>query len=94
MTSNNNKSTATITTPSWKLEGDYFEGCNCDLICPCIFKGDPDESYCLDSKFPYGKHILPTTQGQTIGTGRFNLLLWIVLSFTHIDIASIIGYLV
>jgi hypothetical protein len=28
------------------LEGDYFEGCNCDLICPCIFKGDPDEGYC------------------------------------------------
>jgi hypothetical protein len=21
----------------WKLEGDYFEGCNCKLICPCIF---------------------------------------------------------
>jgi hypothetical protein len=30
----------------WKLEGDYFEGCNCDSICPCIFKGDPDEGYC------------------------------------------------
>ena len=31
---------------NWKLEGDYFEGCNCDSICPCIFKGDPDEGYC------------------------------------------------
>ena len=30
----------------WKLEGDYFEGCNCDSICPCIFKGDPDEGFC------------------------------------------------
>src|SRR5919197_751864 len=30
----------------WKLEGDYFEGCNCDSICPCIFNGDPDEGYC------------------------------------------------
>lgn len=30
----------------WNLEGDYFEGCNCDSICPCIFKGDPDEGYC------------------------------------------------
>ncbi|HZA08234.1 MAG TPA: DUF1326 domain-containing protein [Nitrososphaeraceae archaeon] len=32
--------------PSWKLEGDYFEGCNCDVTCPCIFKGDPDEGNC------------------------------------------------
>jgi hypothetical protein len=30
----------------WNIEGDYFEGCNCDSICPCIFKGDPDEGYC------------------------------------------------
>jgi hypothetical protein len=28
------------------LEGDYFEGCNCDSICPCIFKGYPDEGFC------------------------------------------------
>ena len=34
------------TRAKWNLEGDYFEGCNCDLICPCIFKGDPDEGYC------------------------------------------------
>ena len=45
MASSNNSS-ATIANPSWKLEGDYFEGCNCDLVCPCIFKGDPDEGNC------------------------------------------------
>ena len=33
---------STITT-SWKPEGDYFEECNCKLICPCIFKEDPDD---------------------------------------------------
>jgi hypothetical protein len=38
MTSNNSH--------DWKLEGDYFEGCNCDSICPCIFLQDPDEGYC------------------------------------------------
>jgi hypothetical protein len=21
----------------WKLTGDYFENCNCDVICPCLF---------------------------------------------------------
>ena len=36
----------TATNLKWKLEGDYFEGCNCDSICPCIFKGDPDEGHC------------------------------------------------
>lgn len=31
---------------NWKLEGDYFEGCNCDSICPCIWLLDPDKGYC------------------------------------------------
>ena len=30
----------------WMLEGDYFEGCNCNSVCPCIFLQDPDEGYC------------------------------------------------
>jgi hypothetical protein len=36
----------TASNTKWKIEGDYFEGCNCDSICPCIFKADPDEGYC------------------------------------------------
>jgi hypothetical protein len=36
----------TTANTKWKLEGDYFEGCNCDIVCPCIFKGDPDEGFC------------------------------------------------
>jgi hypothetical protein len=31
---------------SWKVEGDYFEGCNCDSVCPCIFLADPDTGDC------------------------------------------------
>jgi hypothetical protein len=31
---------------SWKLEGDYFEGCNCDIVCPCVYLLDPDEGSC------------------------------------------------
>jgi hypothetical protein len=30
----------------WKIEGDYFEACNCDSICPCIFLADPDKGFC------------------------------------------------
>ena len=22
--------------PKWQLTGDYFETCNCDVICPCL----------------------------------------------------------
>jgi len=38
--------TASRQKASWKLEGDYFEGCNCKSICPCIFKLDPTEGDC------------------------------------------------
>lgn len=30
----------------WKVEGDYFEGCNCESMCPCIFLADPDRGDC------------------------------------------------
>ena len=32
--------------PDWRLEGDYFDGCNCKSICPCIFALDPTEGHC------------------------------------------------
>ena len=42
-----NNNPATTSSSSWKLEGDYFEGCNCDVTCPCVLaKEDPDEGYC------------------------------------------------
>jgi hypothetical protein len=25
-----------MTETEWKVEGDYFETCNCDFLCPCI----------------------------------------------------------
>jgi hypothetical protein len=30
----------------WRIEGDYFEACNCESTCPCIFLADPDEGEC------------------------------------------------
>ena len=26
-----------MTEASWWLRGDYFENCNCDVVCPCLF---------------------------------------------------------
>jgi len=33
-------------TQAWKLNGTYFETCNCDAACPCIFLSDPTEDDC------------------------------------------------
>ena len=31
-----------MTTPeTWSLKGDYFENCNCEILCPCIVRGGP-----------------------------------------------------
>ncbi len=47
---------------SWKVEGDYFEGCNCQSICPCIFLADPDEGDC---QLTIGWHIQKGHYGST-----------------------------
>lgn len=31
---------------SWKLSGDYFESCNCEVACPCIFLSPPTTGEC------------------------------------------------
>ena len=31
----------------WELNGDYFEACNCDVACPCIFSSyPPPDGHC------------------------------------------------
>ncbi len=30
----------------WKVQGDYFEACNCESTCPCLFLSDPDHGDC------------------------------------------------
>lgn len=32
--------------PSWRLQGDYFEACNCETACPCIWFQPPSEGEC------------------------------------------------
>ncbi|MBV8774056.1 MAG: DUF1326 domain-containing protein [Deltaproteobacteria bacterium] len=34
---------------SWRIEGDYFESCNCDLLCPCLLshaQARPTRGHC------------------------------------------------
>ncbi len=30
----------------WKVSGTYFEACNCDVACPCVFTSAPTEGEC------------------------------------------------
>lgn len=33
-------------TEKWNLTGSYFEACNCDVACPCIFTSAPTQGNC------------------------------------------------
>jgi hypothetical protein len=36
-------------TESWRIEGEYFESCNCEVLCPCLLSGAqarPTEGHC------------------------------------------------
>lgn len=32
--------------PDWQLQGDYFETCNCEAACPCVWLQAPTEGDC------------------------------------------------
>ena len=42
---------ALLATPvfgtDWKIKADYAETCSCDVVCPCLFGGDPTHRECL-----------------------------------------------
>ena len=46
---------------AWSLTGDYFEACNCDVGCPCIFLSDPTHGNCT---VLIGWHIQKGRSGQ------------------------------
>ena len=33
-------------TPSWKVSGDWFDVCNCNIPCPCTFAQTPTYEDC------------------------------------------------
>ena len=33
-------------TSRWQVTGTYFETCNCEAACPCVFLGPPTEGEC------------------------------------------------
>ena len=39
-----------IAKQPWKIQGEYFESCNCEVLCPCLLSDaqprDPTEGHC------------------------------------------------
>jgi hypothetical protein len=35
-----------LMAPKWQAKGSYFETCNCQTLCPCIFLSPPTEGNC------------------------------------------------
>jgi hypothetical protein len=35
-----------LKTENWKLQGSYFETCNCETACPCVWLQPPTEGDC------------------------------------------------
>jgi len=57
----------------WKVTGTYFEACNCDVACPCIFLSPPTTGEC---KALFGWHIDEGSFGD-IALERLNVALYV-----------------
>ena len=67
-----------MTTESWNLKREYFENCNCEVLCPCVVPGpptDPTEGHC-DVGFAF--HI----QEGAFGDVTLNDLNFVVIAYT------------
>ena len=51
----------------WKIDGDYFEACNCDTICACLVQNPPPHGRC-DAALAF--HINAGSYGQTSLKGQ------------------------
>ena len=36
----------TTTSAQWSIQGNYFESCNCETACPCVFLSPPTTGEC------------------------------------------------
>ncbi len=58
-----------MTETSWQLNGQYYETCNCDMLCPCILQQmaveptNGDCSFAMGFKIDRGKYGSETLDG-------------------------------
>ncbi len=50
------------TEVDWRVEGDFFGGCNCHFACPCLFVEDPEHGDCEQA---YAWHVEAGRYGAT-----------------------------
>jgi hypothetical protein len=50
----------------WKVSGTYFEACNCDVTCPCVFRSAPTTGSCT---LLVGWHVSSGKFGDTVLDG-------------------------
>ena len=62
----NNILTTTIDIPKWKISGDWFDVCKCNIPCPCIFAQTPSYGDC-NGVMAY--HINNGNYGETVLNG-------------------------
>ena len=36
-----------VNIPKWKISGDWFDVCKCNIPCPCIFAQTPSYGDCM-----------------------------------------------
>ena len=61
-----------MTNERWHLKGDYFENCNCQILCPCVIPGLPNKP--TEGHYDVGFAF-------RIGQGDFNSIALIGLNF-------------
>lgn len=55
------------TETKWRIEGEYFENCNCDVVCPCLFSplqpmtSTPTQGAC---EVAFGFHVASGSFGE------------------------------
>ena len=57
----------------WNVSGTYFEACNCDVACPCVFLSPPTTGEC---KVLVGWHIDEGSFGD-VALGGLNVVLYV-----------------
>ena len=73
-----------MATPSWQVNGQYYETCNCDFVCPCVPGGlavRPTKGSCSFA-------MAFSVERGSYGTVSLDGLGFIVLGFTPGDMAK------
>jgi len=64
--------------PDWQIEGEYFETCNCEFLCPCLYTNLAATPTHGDCKVAMVYHI----RSGAFGTTRLDGLSFIVAAYT------------